>query len=187
MCNLPFDKCKCIGTFTPSPWSADILYHTETTCSCTSFPIMLKHKHVTRIRKVMVDSARSSQLTSLLNSHCLPACRYHLHKLNHILNLYLEPNLPRKVKIKISFPPLGNAHTETDIATRDFVCSGSKFRAWRPIEHTSHFQLKTALVIFSHLPGCSYYYLVENSLVTSCKSSEIFVGTTYRKAYSLSF
>ena len=158
MCSLPFDKCKCIGTLTPSPWSTDIPYHTETICSCTSFPIMLKHKHVTRIRKVMVDSAQSSQLTGLLKSRCLPVCRYHPNKLNRILNLYLEPNFPRKVKInKISFPPLGNAHTETEIATRDFVCSGSKFGIWRPIEHTSHFRLKTALVIFSHLPGRSYY------------------------------
>lgn len=149
MCNMPFNKCKCIGTLTPTPWPADILYHTETICSCISFPTMLKQKHVTRTRKATVDSAQSSQLTTLLNWRCLPACRYLPNILSGILNLHLESSLLRKVKI--------NAQTEAEVATRDLDCSGSKFGVQRPIQHTSHFQLKTALVILSHLSGHSYY------------------------------
>jgi len=98
MCNLPFNKCT--EMLTPTAWRADILYHTETKCSCISSPAMLKHKHVTRTRKVTVDFA---QLCAVSVDHfpeacCLPACCYLPNKLSGILNLHLASSLKGKNK-----------------------------------------------------------------------------------------
>lgn len=98
MPKLPFDAhllpvllCRCTAAPKPS-------------CSCTSIPSHAEPHSWHKAQECPRGFGPTESMPTVLSSCCLPACRYQPHKLKPGLNLYLEPNLPRKVKInRISF------------------------------------------------------------------------------------
>lgn len=128
MPKLPFDAhllpvllCRCTAAPKPS-------------CSCTSIP--------SHAEPHPWHEAQGCP-RGFVHAHCpqllLPSClQIPASQIKAWLKSILRTQSSQKDKNKQDFISL----TEPEIATRDLVCSGSKFGAWRPIEHTSHFRLK---------------------------------------------